>query len=40
MSNEEDINYEILIDDDDSLASEPPPPQNEILEIEGVENEN
>ena len=40
IKNDEYIKDEIIIDDDDSLASDIYPLQNEILGIEGVENEN
>ena len=38
--NYEGINYEMINYDDDNLASAIDPLQNEILVIEGVENEN
>ena len=40
VQNDEDIEYEIIIDDYDSLDSIIEPLQNEILEIEGVGIEN
>ena len=40
VPNHEDIYNRIIIDDNDSLASSIYPLQNEILEIEGVDNEN
>ena len=39
MPNDEDVNDEIIIYDDDILASEIDSLQNEIVVIEGVENE-
>ena len=39
MPNDEDINDNMIIDDDYSLASDIDPPSNEILDIEGVDNE-
>ena len=39
VPNYEDINDDIIIDDDDSLTSDIDPPKNEILEMEGVDNE-
>ena len=41
VSNDKEINNEIIIDDDDSVGSDiyPPPTTKRILEIEGLENE-
>ena len=39
VKDNEDINYEIIIDDDKSLASYTDPLKNEILVIEGVDLE-
>ena len=40
VQNYEDMNYEIIIDSNDRIASTIDPLQNEIIEIEGVDNEN
>ena len=40
VSNDEDIYDEIKINDDNRLVSDIEPLQNEILKIEGVDNEN
>ena len=39
VKNDENFNYEIIIDDDDSLASDIHPLQNKVMVIEEVGNE-